>query len=115
MRYAVSTTAGNGGVFLLRDHVMLRDMVLLQRDRAMLGDDSGVFLRRHRAMESTLRQPVVDCFATILTVAQIFWRRFGLLSKFFDLLFTLSVLIFYFLVPCGRLHWHLPVFEHMLK
>jgi len=46
-------------------------MVLLKRDRAMPGD-GGVFLRRHRAMESTPGQPAVDCFATILTASQNF-------------------------------------------
>jgi len=35
--------------------------------------DGGVFLQRHRAMESTPWQPIVDCFATILTVAQNFF------------------------------------------
>jgi len=40
-------------------------------DRAMPGD-SREFLRSHRAMESTSWQPVVGCFATILTAAQNF-------------------------------------------
>ena len=50
--YAVRATAGDGGVFLLKDRATLRDVVLLERDRTMPGD-GGVFLRRHRAMEST--------------------------------------------------------------
>jgi len=42
----------NGGVFLQGERATLRDVVLLQRDRAMPGD-GWVFLRRHGAMEST--------------------------------------------------------------
>ena len=46
--------------------------MLLHSDRAT-PSDGGVFLQRDRAMESTSRQPVVDCFATIFTAAQNFF------------------------------------------
>ena len=64
-----------GGSFtsteFFRPNRPLPDVVLLQRDRAT-PSDHGVFLQRDRAMESTSRQLVVDCFATILTAAQNF-------------------------------------------
>ena len=50
---------------------------------------AGVFLQLDRAMESTSRQPVVDCFATILTAAQKFLATIWPLSKFFDFLCTI--------------------------
>ena len=42
-------------------------------------------MERDRA-ESRSWQRLVDYFATIFLLCRIFWRRFGLLSKFFDLL-----------------------------
>ena len=64
-------------------------MVLLQIDRVTLSD-GGVFLQRDRAMESTSRQPVVDCFATILTAAQNFWAT---IWPFNDIVRSLVVFI----------------------
>ena len=52
--------------------------------------DGRVFLRKHRAMQLTSCQPVVDCFATILTAAQNFLAMICLLSKFFDLLLNFT-------------------------
>ena len=50
---------------------ILPDVVLVQSDRAT-PSDGGVFLQMDRAMESTSRQPAIDCFATIMTTAQNF-------------------------------------------
>ena len=57
---------------IFRPNRPLPDVVLLQSDRAT-PSDGGVFLQRDRVMESTSRQLVVDCFATILTAAQNFF------------------------------------------
>ena len=51
--YCRGTARRDGGVFPQRDRATLRELVLLQRDRATAGD-GGVFLRWHRATESTL-------------------------------------------------------------
>ena len=58
---------------MFRPNRPLPDVVLLQSDRATTSDG---------AMESTLRQPVVDCFATILTAAMHFLATIWPLIEF---------------------------------
>ena len=74
--------------------------------------DGGVFLQRHHTMESASCQPVVDCFATILTVVQNILATIWPLIKILRSLVTFHIRQSKHEMYSGCSHWYVCPFMH---